>query len=569
MLERIPLLDPALTRVALDNIVDQCGRLGHHAVQVIDSVHTLAVLVVKISTIAVAICFVGLIIAYAYDYKYSTPRADVSANKDYTPENLALKLDEMNKSHQYQTAFLDRIEKYLAKIPDQMSVENTLELRFVEELLDEIDPAIAILTTEVNNISETKVEYQTKEDVELKRAVTVLDARHKRARAAFKAKMKVSKHVFAETAKRYAQNLDGVDSIVKEHVTDFLRFLTKHYGEEFLKEVLKKNVSLRSFKRINIASGIQNQGNSCWMNACIQSLFSSEAFLRRLDELEDSDLSTSRVRLQKVLGALKALKELMAAGCTDATLLGQVSADLRIELFKEIQEYNGRNILSFQDPASMYELLFELLQLRFKTELERQAIGIEYTNIERETQALFPIYQLNRPIQATLNELATGIQVDNEYYVEGVGRATGSIEKLTIAGAPPSIFVFRLQEQFQRVEVEADVSDAGIAEDDMSEDAILARIIAQSKAEAQEEHRIDHHVQEADLQIDMGKFFDQAHASSAKYRLVGFAKNISGVHYVSYGLRGSSWHYFNDANVTEVESVVGEKAHFLVYEKIA
>lgn len=542
------------------NATDRLFYLGHRVTQIVDIKSPLFLTLLKASSAALAV-IVAAVVLYALYQRWNkvvvvspvnnplppsvTPiqtKATETAVSSPKQEVIGSKMQEMTQSHEYHKGYLTRIEEYLNQIPAKIDTDSVYKLKYIDELLEEIAPTIALFNEEVQGMSEKTEVYFI---VESKLALCEL---YTAVRKKFTNKLKGSEATFIGVARGYAQKVDKMDPHGKAYIANFLNFIQKHFGDKSLQKFLKENSAIASCAAISVPVGIQNQGNSCWMNACIQSIFSSKAFSDRLH---------ISPKTNELLTSLRTLRECMVQG-SNPQLLGEVSANIRLAVFGgSVQDYNKNDLYAFQDPGPLYALLLEKLEMEYEMTLTRIAKGIENEKPETEKQTLFPITTSNKPLQEAIDTLANGIETDNKYYVEGKGEANGSIEKLSFKGTPPPVLIFRVKENYGVPQVE-EAASSWLG----SLFNLFDSITSSSEAGGQV-------IKENDLMLDLSKLIaSDAVKTPCRYRLVGVAKNISQIHYVAYGLRGTEWNLFDDANVTKISSIVGQRGHYLVYEKM-
>lgn len=264
--------------------------------------------------------------------------------------------------------------------------------------------------------------------------------------------------------------------------------------------------------------GIENVGNSCYINSALQPLLAVKNFDRLIPEAiaqypneSERDFEGRQKVFQSFKAFLKGWKEKR-----HPAELGALIGDLRREIFqsKLNAEYLllGEKETSMQDTNDFLQLMFYVMGLRMDVTLKRE--GIEKTLdevliIQKETKPASCL-QLNG--EGTIQELINKACIDEQGSFERTEPKMSfekTWEKTEIAGQPPALIIIQIWPP-RSINLEEDGK--------------------------------------ADLS---GLFKEKSKSENAQYELVGFAQNHHQVHWTSVFRTGSDWHYFDDGGGRE------------------
>ncbi len=289
-------------------------------------------------------------------------------------------------------------------------------------------------------------------------------------------------------------------------------------------------------------TGIANQGNSCWLNSMIQSMLSSRVIVSALDEMIKNNFSNLKVENPLEIPVIKSfsiLRQAMRIPNISPRQLGRIAAQMRNSLFKGIfSEYQPKQKKRMHDPGVLYLMLLKNLGLFFP--VTQTTRGVDESGIElhrkQETQPNLLFLDVDGTKQSIQSRMVSEVTETSDTWKSETGNIIPLRKTtLTISGKPPPVLVVQLKSNYD-------------AKTDRACDS--------------------YQMQQEDLEIDIKEMLPDADGVSTKYRLISFAQNQDQVHWVAFGMEKNKWRLFNDSYVSDTHSVIGQQAHYCIYERI-
>ncbi len=344
-------------------------------------------------------------------------------------------------------------------------------------------------------------------------------------------KIKERREILAKTYGEIAtkEQIPTVDKNLKE-------FIEKHWetvGMSKLAEQFPIPQNVPPPAPIVQRTGIANQGNSCWLNACMQSLLTSKAIVRVADDISQRPIPQGLQSM--IFNPFAEIRKAMADPKASAANLGALAAKLRYNLFMQgSREYPMQQIRNFHDPGVLYLTFLTYLELlpSITTKVQGSKAGkIMY----KDTKTAKDMWRVEastvqQPLQLLINSQADTYEKIKDWRPEKTIEVPYKRTSTTMEGEPPKILVMQLKTNFDGTN--------------------------------------PHFIHKEDLELNLQEILPDAAGVSTKYKLVSFAENKGQVHWVAYGLEGDQWKLFNDADVTNIDSIIGQNAHYCIYERI-
>lgn len=338
------------------------------------------------------------------------------------------------------------------------------------------------------------------------------------------------------------------------------------YNEESLLELetsilqLKKEIQ-DSLKRISRnckdkpnpehseVSGIQNVGNTCYINAALQPLIAIQRFQGLIPEEVSQEPQNTYEKRQAILQDFKKFAEAKQNGASPQEL-GSLVGQLRSTIFKVALDEGGfispEGKMRFQDAGQFFELILYVLNRGFQLEISRSPLGKdeniipfragESTITARSETELHGVFYLQLPgttLQDRVDQYkAPAVRTfspGNEWRIKSEGGQQLSIssyqETNKIIGEPPKVLVVRVD---------------------------------------------NYVVEKSDLTIDFSPLFKDS-SEDCCYQISGFSQNHHQVHWTSVVYDGEKWKYCDDASVRDIspeDPLYKLPATYIVFENL-
>jgi len=339
------------------------------------------------------------------------------------------------------------------------------------------------------------------------------------------------------------QDLSSISDLKK--LTDALLLKTKHSLDALQKKIQIKVDQDNQFKTSPKVRGLDNVGNTCYINSALQPLLAIMNFEELVPNITAPEPKYNFNERQAILTSFKIFLQAWKDK-KPSPELGQRIGDLRRQIFAAglleggfVHRHQER---SFQDAGQFFELILHVLGRGFQLDMTRTPVMDDGTvidnrkKIEQTPQGVFYLQSPGDSLQEIVNghreALDQRFTPGNEWRIEHPEtqkkmQLSRYKEMQKIAGVAPEILVVR----------------------------------------------VNNHVvkPKQDHLINFAALF-KTPPENSDYELVGFSQNHSQIHWTSVVYDGSHWLHCNDnrvAQIMPVDSTFMHPANYMVYKKKA
>lgn len=289
--------------------------------------------------------------------------------------------------------------------------------------------------------------------------------------------------------------------------------------------------------------GLENVGNTCYMNSALQPLLAVRNFEQLIPDSVASEPKYSYKERKKILSSFKDFFQSWTNKKTAAEL-GHKVGDLRRQIFEagllEGGFINRHQERDFQDAGQFFELILHVLGKGFQLEMARTPVRHDGTSIE------------DRQKTETTPQGVFYLQLPGESLQEIVNRHQSVFDQEFAPG------------------------DEWRVEDPNSQSEILVscyKEIQKIVGPAPEilVVRVNNHVvkPEQDQTINFAPLFKEP-LENCNYQLIGFSQNHHQVHWTSVVWKENNWHYCNDSRTQQVsteDACFKHAANYMIFQK--
>ncbi|KAG6558607.1 MULTISPECIES: hypothetical protein [Candidatus Rhabdochlamydia] len=316
----------------------------------------------------------------------------------------------------------------------------------------------------------------------------------------------------------------------------------KNFISELIDQTTESLSALQEKIQNKTPRGLENVGNTCYMNSALQPLLAIGNFKQLIPNSVAPEPEDSFEARKNILASFKDFFESWT-NKDNAANLGHKVGNLRKEIFEAGLSQGGftnsrdqDQERGFQDAGQFFELILHILGKGFQLEITRTPVMNDGTSIEaRKTEETTPqgVFYLQLPgdsLQEIVNGYQAALDQEGEWRVED-------------SHSQSEILFFRFKEMQKIV---GPVPEILVVE-------------------------VNNHVvnPEQDHVINFAPLFKEP-SENCEYKLVGFSQNHHQVHWTSVVWKENNWFYCNDGQTQQVpieSNFFKHPANYMIFQK--